>query len=405
MYRAYSLDAAADHSISPIVPSLLPPSSRPLQVSHRPWNLVFRGSQGKRGACREAMEIRGPGWRADDMLDEGRGIVSPTCSRSRKPARTVLVATCAALGGCYASSGAESGDSSAGEDAVGVDHEVRDIADGGDAHDEGSRDARVDTTQMVFVPSGAVLIGSDDTACAGDEPMHEVWLDAYWIDTYEVTNGEYESCVRAGVCVPPEVTYSRTHVSYYGTEDFRDYPFVSVGVGDEAELFCEWEGKRLPTDAEWEKAARGGCELRGDHETCDVPADAPPWPWGAASPSCERANIGTACFADDVAPPGSFGSDVSPYGAFDMAGNTSEVVADWYDPAYYTYGPNTDPTGPTADQAAGRCPGWPSTGSPPCHVLRGLSFAETTPPRGPVSCRFGNTDGRFWAGLRCAADP
>lgn len=321
-------------------------------------------------------------------------------------ASSVLVAVCGALGAsCYSSSGADSGDASAGDEIVGRDSEVGDVAEaGGDGHLDG-RDGGFDTTHMVFVPSGAVLLGSDDTACAGDEPMHEVWVDGYWIDAYEVTNGEYESCVRAGACAPPDVTYSRTHAAYYGTDEFRDYPFVSAGVGDEAGRFCRWEGKRLPTDAEWEKAARGGCELRGDPASCEVPEDAPPWPWGAASPSCDLANIGTSCFGGDVAPPGMFTADVSPYGALDLAGNTSEVVADWFDPTYYAYSPSVDPTGPTADQATGRCTGWPPTGSPPCHVLRGFSFAETSPPRGPITCRFGNTDGRFWAGFRCAADP
>ena len=181
-------------------------------------------------------------------------------------------------------------------------------------------------------------------SCSSDEqPLHTVTLDAYYIDKYEVTNARYKACVAAGGCTVPGSVDSSKRSPYYGTSTYADYPVLNVDWF-QANAFCAWAGKRLPTEAEWEKAARGSSDTRkypwGDEfdgnrlNFCDINCESD---W-----KDEAYNDGYA----DTAPVGSYPSGASPYGVMDMAGNVDEWVQDWYDSSYYSVSPSNNPQGP-----------------------------------------------------------
>jgi formylglycine-generating enzyme required for sulfatase activity len=178
---------------------------------------------------------------------------------------------------------------------------------------------------LVSVPAGAFVMGCNDAvdhACSDDEqPKHTVTLSAFQIGRTEVTQAQYSSCVMAGACQPPSCDWN--------CED-TEFPATCV-TWAQASAFCSWAGQRLPTEAEWEKAARGE---QGNK-----------YPWGNNEPSCALANM--AGCGDKPLAVGSILADASPYGALDMAGNVVELVADWYDAAYYAASPAADPKGPS----------------------------------------------------------
>ncbi len=189
---------------------------------------------------------------------------------------------------------------------------------------------------MVLVPGGSFLMGSAYGAL-DEAPEHFVTLDTYYIDQYEVTNARYAECVTAGVCAPPTLIESTTHPNYYDNPEFANYPVIQV-TWPMAQAYCERRGARLPTEAEWEKAARG--------------SDGRPFPWGEEEPDCSFANFwggGPNCVGD-VSEVGLYEKGVSPFGLFDMAGNVWEWVLDWYGEGYYADSPEANPRGPSTGQ-------------------------------------------------------
>ena len=230
---------------------------------------------------------------------------------------------------------------------------------------------------MVPVPGGAFLMGSDpkvDRAAGPQElPQRPVSLDAFEIDRYEVTNVHYLRFVLAtGTAWPPFWMQDPF------LEKMASHPVIGVSW-EEATAYCRWVGKRLPTEAEWEKAARG--------------EDGRVFPWGNEPAGWLKSNI---------AHPGSkrgfkypplanvnrYDRGVSPYGVYQMAGNVSEWVSDWFDPEYYQRNLSDNPTGPAAGELK---------------VFRGGSWNEDPEVARSAGRNAGRPDRKsYLTGLRCA---
>ena len=190
-----------------------------------------------------------------------------------------------------------------------------------------TRVREADGMVMVYVPAGPFEMGSNN-GDSDERPVHTVTLDAFWIDQTEVTNAMYALCVGAGACREPAQTNA------YRNTSRANHPVVYVNW-QQASDYCAWADTRLPTEAEWEKAARG--------------SDGHTYPWGNNNPTCRLANY-RGCVSSTV-PVGSYPTGASPYGALDMAGNVWEWVSDWYDANYYSNVPAENPTGPTSGQS------------------------------------------------------
>jgi serine/threonine-protein kinase len=190
-----------------------------------------------------------------------------------------------------------------------------------------------DGMEMVYVPEGMSQMGDDDSWFNDQHPEQEIYLDAFWIDKYEVTNRQYSICVQEGKCTEPLETTSFTREAYYGVEEFDNFPVVYVNWYQASE-YCQWVGGSLPTEAQWEKAARGTTGRT--------------YPWGEEEPTCDLANFkfeDKECIGDTTSV-GSYPKGASPYGALDMAGNVMEWGADWYITSYYSVMPQENPAGP-----------------------------------------------------------
>jgi len=238
--------------------------------------------------------------------------------------------------------------------------------------------SKSDEMVLMYVPAGDFLMGSADSdkAAASDEkPQHKVYLDAFWIDKFEVTNAMYMKCVEAGKCSPPTSVRFATQERYYGNPKYDKYPVIYVSW-DDANVYCsKWANRQLPTEAQWEKAARG--------------IDGLMYPWGDDAPDKSKLNYTNN--VGDTTEVGKYPSGASVYKAMDMAGNVWEWVNDWYDAGYYKILTKQNPTGPALGLN---------------HILRGGSWS------GNVSdVRASN---RFEArpsfisndvGFRCAASP
>jgi formylglycine-generating enzyme required for sulfatase activity len=230
--------------------------------------------------------------------------------------------------------------------------------------------------EMSLVQAGEFLMGSNeaDPGAKKDEmPQKRIFLDDYYLDLTEVTNGMYRLCVDAGACQSPGEVKSSSHEAYYGNPEYDDFPVVYVDW-EAARRYCEWRGARLPTEAEWEKAARG--------------TDARTYPWGEGV-DCNWANV-EGCVADTVKV-GSYKTKASPYGMQDMAGNVWEWVGDWYQDTSYQLMANENPTGPSSGKN---------------RVMRGGSCSSTW-----ENSRAANrswrppSDQNSFIGFRCARSP
>lgn len=237
---------------------------------------------------------------------------------------------------------------------------------------------------MVAVPAGNFWMGCEDpndTDCLPDQyPFHEVFLDAFAIDRTEATIDEYEACMEAGGCGAPAQENAFGQACTWDNAPNGTYPITCINWF-QASSFCEWQGKRLPTEAEWEKAARG--------------TDARLFPWGNDAPTCNHAAANSCtdfAVADGTVPVGSLPLGASPYGALDMAGNVWEWVSDWYDASYYLVSPGQNPGGPASG---------PRRGLRSCSTNSGWIAAITT-FRGVDYDVPTRSDAHRTVGVRCA---
>ncbi len=200
---------------------------------------------------------------------------------------------------------------------------------------------------MTLIPGGIFWMGCNsakDGGCGSDEsPQHKVTLSSYYIDLTETTVASYKSCVDAGACSVPSATQPTTYATYPG---LTNNP-VNFVTWDQASAYCAWKGGRLPSEAEWEMAARGSCEKNGSASTDPACATAMrTYPWGEAAATCAYAVISNGtdgCGKNATAAVGSLPAGDSPYGLHDTAGNVWEWTRDSYDQAYYASSPQLDP--------------------------------------------------------------
>ncbi len=243
--------------------------------------------------------------------------------------------------------------------------------------------------EMVRIPVGPFLMGSDKkvdrNAYPAELPQRTIHLDAYEIDQFEVTTVQYLKYALAKD-LPPLIDWQYDGGNFQ--ETMASHPVMHASWAD-ADAYCKWAGKRLPTEAEWEKAARG--------------EDGRIYPWGNQPAGLSRANFGRTGLSGPVRdrperlvlyPPiisvDKYDNAVGPYGTFQMAGNVAEWVADWYDKDYYKTAPDRNPKGPeNGTQKSFRGGGWiDSTPS-----VRGAQRNGTDP-----------STKMNWMGFRCARD-
>ena len=255
-----------------------------------------------------------------------------------------------------------------------------------------------DESELVYVAAGIFIMGSESIhAFDVEKPEHEVYLDDYFIDMYPTTWGQFfKFCEETG--------YPKPKPPRWGIQ--KDHPVVNISWFDVQE-YGKWTGKTLPSEAQWEKAARGGIWLDGDAlASKDNSKPRRKYPWGDEAPNADnnwRANYnaepryGKNHGTKSSSPIGKFYQGMSPYGVMDIAGNVWEWCLDWFDEDYYSYSPRENPTGPAQP---------PATEEKPSRVLRGgswyigsrllrVSARRSRPPDGKgASC-----------GMRCVVIP
>ena len=217
---------------------------------------------------------------------------------------------------------------------------------------------------MALIPAGEFIMGSVD----GEDDaisVHTVLLDTFYMDKYEVTNAFYKDCLNAGACSEPR------YWVHYVEKFYTDHPVVYV-KWTQADEYCKWRGGSLPTEAQWERAARG--------------VDGRTYPWGEGI-ACDKASY-RSCNKSDTEEVGRYESGKSPYGIYDMAGSVWEWVADWYDDKYYQYSPLANPLGPLSGTS---------------HVLRGGAWSYRVDDLKAYNRRSGTVDSDV-IGFRCAKD-
>ncbi|MBI4000473.1 MAG: SUMF1/EgtB/PvdO family nonheme iron enzyme [Nitrospira defluvii] len=225
--------------------------------------------------------------------------------------------------------------------------------------------------EMTLIPAGEFVMGMED-GLPDARPLHRLYLSSYWIDQSGVTNGQYRRCVDGGGCLPPKVREA------FDDPQLVQHPVTNV-TWTQALAYCQWGGKRLPTEAEWEKAARG--------------IDGRRYPWGNSDMVIQKSRLKMSdgkAGANGVDPVGMTSTATSPYGVSDMIGVVSEWVKDWYAEDFYRTSPSRDPQGPLRGTF---------------RVLRGGSWMER-----PLELRSGYRawdEMTYWGptlGFRCATD-
>ena len=197
----------------------------------------------------------------------------------------------------------------------------------------------VDGMPQVYIPAGTFRMGGMDVRRAPNEiPERDVTLDAFWMDQLEVTNAMYALCVNGGGCTPPQDFKSQRLPEYFNNPEFKDYPVIYVTWG-QAKTYCEWAGRRLPTEAQWERVGRGD-----DFRT---------FPWGEDKADGLLANFNM--LVGDTSRVGTYPAGASPYGVLDMAGNGAEWINDFYSFNYSAVLEQTlNPTGPATSSSLNR---------------------------------------------------
>ncbi len=213
-----------------------------------------------------------------------------------------------------------------------------------------------DGAPMVLIPEGSFPMGvphGDRDGGRDEYPRHDVFVNDFYIDKFELTNGRYLEFVKATKHRIPQNPKNATRNLWEGdtiTESLADRPVVNVDWAD-AQAYCQWAGKRLPTEAEWEKAAKGTADRR--------------FPWGNVEPTNKHLNFNQQWIGEKtLMPVGSYELGKSPFGVYDMAGNVWEWVNDWYDAKYYERSPAKNPVGPESGTK---------------RVLRGSGWQNETP--------------------------
>jgi formylglycine-generating enzyme required for sulfatase activity len=223
---------------------------------------------------------------------------------------------------------------------------------------------------VVLVPAGYFQLGSS-TGQANEQPEHPAFVDAFFLDQFEASNAQYRQCVADGACTPGNKTDSFTYQGYRDNPTYDNYPVVGVSW-NQADAYCRWAGKRLPSEAEWEYAASGPQNLT--------------WPWG----NTFDVSLAAASAAD-TQPVDSYPDGVSPFGVYNMAGNVAEWVADMFDENFYGNSPALNPV---------------NTGSGTGRIFRGGSFGNPDGSFYTTSRRYGNASSfnDVDIGFRCARD-
>ncbi len=232
--------------------------------------------------------------------------------------------------------------------------------------DVGSSMAWADGSLLVYVPPGEFPMGVEGGV---DNPLHTVFLDGFWIYKTKVTNRMYALCVGVGICTLP---LDKGAAKNLEVAAMRDKPVVGINW-DQAMAYCDWVEGRLPSEAEWEKVARGQGNL---------------YPWGDAAPACDLLNFHNC--VGETTKVNAYPASESFYKAWDMAGNTYEMVADWFKPKYYDDSPGENPIGPEVGTV---------------RSVRGSSF-ESAADQVPLYKRFFEKPDayRLNLGFRCVID-
>lgn len=237
-------------------------------------------------------------------------------------------------------------------------------------------EARRHGVPMVWISDGVFMMGSANGR-SWNQPPHEVYLSAFYLDQYEVTVAGYAKFLDAAGTSRQDFVpklWEQANLLHDG-----DRPVIGLSW-QAADAYCRWVQKRLPTEAEWEKAARG--------------SDKRTYPWGNVEPTFAVANYARTSsgntYHDSLHSVGSYAGGKSPYGVYDMAGNASEWVSDWYNEGYYATSPKHNPQGPTRGLEK---------------VLRGGSFQDSSLALKATSRDRSFPDDRSrLAGVRCAQD-